>query len=155
MMFGGAKKWADRTVKPKDCKRCGQRFTPSCGGNVYCLHCVNEVKRENHARGQREWRAKNPKKHAEYKTNLDLMNKYGITLNVYREILGAQGGGCAICGDVAPRGRGKHRLFVVDHCHTTGKVRGLLCAGCNTAIGLFGEDEQRMKSAIKYIRRSA
>lgn len=60
-----------------------------------------------------------------------LKRTFGITLKEYEAMLAAQGGGCAICGANPPNGRRLH----VDHCHVTSRVRGLLCAGCNTKVG--------------------
>ena len=60
---------------------------------------------------------------------------YGISLEDYERMLIDQGGKCAICGSLDPRAKREH--FAVDHCHTTGKVRGLLCIPCNTAIGQY------------------
>lgn len=60
-----------------------------------------------------------------------LKHKFGLTLEQYDELLVAQGNCCAVCGrDFASYGRTPH----VDHCHDTGRVRGLLCAGCNIKI---------------------
>lgn len=67
--------------------------------------------------------------------------RYGITIADYDSMLAAQGGCCAICKLTTPSKRKKlgeryyHSAFAVDHDHTTGKVRGLLCAGCNVALG--------------------
>lgn len=61
-----------------------------------------------------------------------------------------QGGKCAICGEPgASRGKG---CLCVDHDHTTGKIRGLLCASCNSGVGFFKESPERLHSAIEYIK---
>jgi Recombination endonuclease VII len=66
---------------------------------------------------------------------------YGITLEQYEFMLGAQGGACAICGE--PEGLRGGRLgtatlsLAVDHDHATGFVRGLLCSSCNQGLGMF------------------
>lgn len=79
-----------------------------------------------------------------------LMKKYGITWNEYQDRLSSQGGGCAICGDT---GGMSHMIspLVVDHNHETGEVRGLLCAPCNAGLGQFGDDIDKMISAIAYL----
>lgn len=82
----------------------------------------------------------------------ELMMKYGITPEEYAETLESQRGGCAICGSTEPKHRGP--FFVVDHCHTTGKVRGLLCSPCNTALGLLGDDPKLLRSALRYLKRA-
>lgn len=74
---------------------------------------------------------------------------YGISVEDYNDMLAAQGGGCAICGATEPGGRTKH--FPVDHCHTTGVIRGLLCTKCNRGLGLFNDDADRMGRAAKYL----
>lgn len=61
-----------------------------------------------------------------------------------------QGGVCAICGG-PPDGRWKR--FHVDHCHKTGRVRGLLCRKCNNGLGNFGDSVETMRKAIAYLRR--
>lgn len=77
------------------------------------------------------------------------MKMYGISTEQYDEILAVQGGVCAICKG-PHRGRGSY--FHVDHNHTTGKVRGLLCHYCNTAIGSLRDDPVLLESAITYLR---
>lgn len=79
----------------------------------------------------------------------------GITVDHYFEMLEKQNGKCAIC--IKPEscidGVSKNiRRLSIDHCHKTGKVRGLLCHRCNTAIGKFDEDVIVMKNAIKYLK---
>lgn len=60
-----------------------------------------------------------------------LKRTYGLSLEDYAVILVAQQGGCAICGDLPARGTVLH----VDHDHSTGRIRGLLCQPCNTMLG--------------------
>ena len=62
----------------------------------------------------------------------------------------AQGDKCAVCGG-PPNGPG--RRFHVDHCHDLNRVRGLLCAKCNTAIGLLDDDPDRADAVAAYLRR--
>ena len=71
--------------------------------------------------------------------------KYGITIEDYEKLLVSQNGVCAICSG-EPDTRWK--ILAVDHCHKTGKVRGLLCMTCNTMIGRL---EKRMEETLKYL----
>lgn len=82
------------------------------------------------------------------KRDAGLRNRYGISLQQYNEMLLAQNGVCKICREVCPTGR----HLAVDHCHTTGKVRGLLCVRCNQGLGHFIDDEQRILRMLEYVR---
>jgi hypothetical protein len=91
------------------------------------------------------------------------MRRYGIAFEDLEQMLREQGGCCAICGRpwqacVAAK-RVDHEVtflqhLCVDHDHRSGKVRGLLCNACNTAIGLFEEDLNRFEFAKAYLKRS-
>ena len=63
-------------------------------------------------------------------------------------MLDEQGGGCAIC-QKTPEENG--RRLAVDHNHTTGDVRGLLCTQCNVGLGNLGDSVERLRSAIRYL----
>lgn len=78
--------------------------------------------------------------------------KFGISHAEYAELHQKQGGVCAICKkpETATR-NGKVKSLAVDHCHTTGRIRGLLCADCNTGIGKLKEDENIFLAAIQYL----
>lgn len=76
-----------------------------------------------------------------------LRYKYGITLDEYREMEAQQGGVCAICGQKCKTGRD----LAVDHNHTTGEVRALLCGKCNKGIGLFDEKPELFAAAVAYL----
>tara|TARA_R100001086_G_scaffold244692_1_gene174766 strand:- start:493 stop:747 length:255 start_codon:yes stop_codon:yes gene_type:complete len=62
-----------------------------------------------------------------------------------------QRGKCAICGK--PECEEKHSVLHVDHCHTTGDVRGLLCRNCNHVLGLMKDDAALLAAAIAYLER--
>lgn len=81
----------------------------------------------------------------------DLKYKYKIGKGEFNTILDEQGGSCAICG-FTPFGNKfpSNRLFV-DHCHSSGKVRGLLCNDCNKAIGLMKDSSELLQKAISYL----
>lgn len=84
--------------------------------------------------------------------NYSLKKKYGISGPDYDHILAEQNGLCAICKrKVACKGRDN---LYVDHCHDTGKVRGLLCQKCNSALGLFNDNLRLLEEAVKYMRKA-
>ena len=90
-----------------------------------------------------------------------LKYKYGITNKDYDLILKSQNGTCAICdGENSTREKGTHNnksvamALSVDHNHKTGKVRGLLCNGCNTSLGKFKDDPVLLQKAIKYLEET-
>ena len=89
---------------------------------------------------------------------MDLRKQYGITLEDYYKMLEEQNHVCAICGraEYATDHRsGLPRALAVDHCHETGKVRGLLCTNCNRGLGKFNDNIERLANAIKYLSKSA
>lgn len=110
----------------------------------------DRVTREGRNAYDQFYRALHPEK-AKHK---DLMRTFGISLDLYKEMLLAQKGCCAICEkpETATR-NGRLKALAVDHDHESGTVRGLLCVACNTGIGKFAEDIDLMQSAIRYLRR--
>lgn len=98
------------------------------------------------AAGKKRWSQMNPDK---VRDNM-LKVKYGISLDQYNIMLDEQGHKCKICS--SPNSRSKQsKHFSVDHCHTTGKVRGLLCSNCNFAIGLINDSPDIALSAFGYL----
>lgn len=71
--------------------------------------------------------------------------------NKFNELKIQQNHCCAICGTNKPNGRTNE--FVVDHCHNTGKVRGLLCHPCNSGIGMFKDEVDILNKAILYLTK--
>lgn len=94
-------------------------------------------------------KAADPEKFKQYHKNHMLKNKYGISLSEFGAMIQSQGGGCASCGGASTSKKGFH----VDHDHKTGAIRGILCSGCNTALGLLKEDIDRMQKLIDYVVR--
>ncbi len=80
--------------------------------------------------------------------NANLKAKYGIGVEDYEKMLEAQRHGCAICRATQCASGGS---LAVDHCHRTGKVRGLLCFKCNTAIGKFNDSAELLARAARYL----
>jgi Recombination endonuclease VII len=85
------------------------------------------------------------------------LKKYGITLEVYTAMYNNQKGVCAIC--TLPEKSmdsltGQIRYLSVDHCHTTGVVRGLLCSLCNSAIGKLKDDPRLLRKAALYLEEN-
>jgi len=75
--------------------------------------------------------------------------KYGITPEQFFAMVKEQDNRCKIC----KREAGKRRLHI-DHCHTTGKIRGLLCSPCNTSLGGFRDDPELLRAAIQYLEEN-
>lgn len=78
--------------------------------------------------------------------------KFGITPERYSELLQSQNSVCAICDQPETATRmGKIKALAVDHCHKSGKIRGLLCSDCNTGIGKLKDDPKVLLAAIQYL----
>jgi hypothetical protein len=101
---------------------------------------------------QAKRKATDPTLHSRKKRNTHLTTKYGITLEEYETMLGAQDGGCKICGATEANKPGnRYTNLVVDHNHETGQVRGLLCNAHNRALGMFDDDVELLQKAIDYL----
>lgn len=129
----------------------------SCGSDDFsptgrCRPCWAAYMREYNSKNvektrerHRLWKINNPES---YK-NSHLKTMFGITLEEYNILFEEQGGVCAICSSPP-----KRKMLAVDHCHTTGKVRGLLCSNCNTSLGLVKEDPDILLQMINYIEEN-
>ena len=116
----------------KTCSKCGiTKLVEDFGtrirnGKTYvqspCRDCSNKWRREN----GKKWRC--TEDHKRYHSNRHLKKTYGVTLEEKEAMLAAQGG-CAICGIT------ESKQWAMDHCHETGKVRGVLCPACNCTLG--------------------
>lgn len=128
----------DREARTAVCSVCGPtRIRVRKGKGNQCW-TLRTAEREAHP----EWSTRTP----EVNRARRLRIKYGITPADYEAMFLAQGGRCAICREPA------RRTLNVDHDHSTGMVRALLCHGCNTGIGHFGEDVIVLQAALDYLK---
>lgn len=117
------------------------------GKNSWCKECEKKKRKlyvENNYEKVRE-------KFAQYRRK----TLYDLTQEDYKKLLDSQENKCAICGcELDQDGRGDNRTkCVVDHCHDTGTVRGLLCRNCNLGIGNLQDSIDNLTNAIKYLSR--
>jgi len=119
-------------TKPRD--QFNKDMNTAFGVSIYCKSCISQKGRDRYTA------------HPDKYKNYSLLRDFGITLDEYKRIETAQGGVCAICQKKSPG-----RALAVDHCHTTGNVRGLLCSDCNLALGKFCDDTIIMRRAIAYL----
>lgn len=96
---------------------------------------------------KRAWYAKNKARHKD----VVLRRNYGISLKDYDSLFSSQGGKCAICKEATAGARG--RSLFIDHCHVTGRVRGLLCGKCNTLLGFVNDRPDLLDSAKEYLAK--
>ena len=176
-------KRCSKCKKEKDRAEFHKQFKAVDGLHIWCKSCESAEKsryyRENKEKikarvakwesenkdkvkqAARRWRKDNADKHAKsnlewYHSNFDrvkdrrLQKAFGMTLQRYNEMLEEQDHKCAICGRSQ---RALSKAFAVDHDHDTGRVRGLLCDMCNRAIGLLGDDIERLNNAINYLKQ--
>lgn len=159
----------------KACTKCGTQkaleFFGSkdgiAGKKTQCKQCVNERGKLDRQKNPEKYRErsranyqKNPEYHNQYSKNWYqenaqevrdryLKREYGIDSKEYERMLKSQSGGCKICG--APPTEGQ--ALAVDHCHATGRVRGLLCDLHNRGLGYFQEAPALLRAAANYLER--
>lgn len=105
-------------------------------------YAADEGMRIRYRKSTKEWQLNNPEKRS-----INRLKKYGITPSDRAAILQSQYGKCAIC-----QCDESGRKFHIDHCHSTGTVRGLLCEQCNLGIGKFKDDPDALERAAMYLR---
>lgn len=115
------------------------------GGKQYRCKSCDEVARK-------AYRAKNLDSERQSKKFAQIKLKYGLSREQYESMLSKQDNKCAICNLPAPNTAFNTSTLVVDHCHDSSKVRGLLCHKCNQALGLFKESINNLISATKYLK---
>ena len=122
-----------------------KQATGKHGRNARCRVCVTE---------KQLLREKRNLHTIERRRNSHYLREYGISLENFESIRKAQKDKCKICGEI-PQGQDiRDRHLVVDHCHTTGAVRGLLCNPCNRALGIFNDDPKVLDKAAAYLRKA-
>lgn len=107
--------------KIKQCQQCGASFTRAPGAK-WCKECTGEG-----VSAGMKWRQS--------------IHLYGVDKFMFEAMYFEQDGQCLICED--------QEAVAIDHCHDTGRVRGLLCRGCNTLLG-FMENPLKFNNALQY-----
>lgn len=150
MDFNGRAETADG--KQYSCRTCVQRARYR---KRYAEDADFRLARAAHNRRFRE--AKGADWVRERNRRFKLARSYGMTLEQFAAMNEAHGGVCAICKRPPYGGRpdARKQYLSVDHCHDTGRVRGLLCDGCNSALGMFDHSIDRLAAAIEYLRLHA
>jgi len=151
------------SAKHRTCKVCGEykeidNFQPQ---GYQCRSCRNKKQqaywaslpedirkqRQNSLEYKKEYAKRNSVKIKKLARAQHLKRKFKMTVEEYDAILEKQNGVCLLCKNVCDTGNS----LAVDHDHDSGKIRGLLCKNCNTALGLFKDNVDVMTRAIEYI----
>jgi hypothetical protein len=105
----------------------------------------------------KNWRHRNLDKSKEYSRKSKMKLKFGITIEQYKIMEDIQNKKCKICAkeETALNKFKEIKNLAVDHCHATGKIRGLLCQNCNTGLGGFKDSIENLKTAIKYLKKES
>lgn len=123
-------KYPQGRFKAKPCRWCSTEFQPQAPSHLYCSEECSGIAM----------------------TDGYLRKTYDIGYDDFHRMFEDQNGVCKICGSKGfALVRNQKVLLVVDHCHTTGTVRGLLCHNCNRALGLMQDNTETLKSAVRYL----
>lgn len=148
----------------KQCVKClnskpFDEFQKNIGGKYdlrgSCKSCDKPKRQtyyQNHKKDYKERTRKWAKNNREKRKDLKMKYRYRVSETEYSDLFKLQNGVCKICKEFKLP-KNKTRL-VLDHCHTTGKVRGLLCDKCNKALGFFEDKINLLDEAIKYLNES-
>jgi hypothetical protein len=142
-------------MESRFCKSCGvekpltaypKRSGYKDGIRPHCVDCRRKYEVQNYHRNKH----KRPYIYEQHR-DIKLRRAYGLNYGDYEKMFADQNGLCAICGT---SDTGRRKAFHVDHCHETGKIRGLLCGNCNSGIGNLRDDIGLLNKAIKYLEGS-
>jgi ribosomal protein S27AE len=129
-MTASPDKYPQKKFKDKACRYCGMVFSPKAPSHLYCSQDCADVSL----------------------SSAYLRRSYGMDYKQYRSMFESQKGVCKICQGEGFVMADHHKMrLVVDHCHETGVVRGLLCHNCNRALGLLQDSVTNLTNAVKYL----
>jgi len=150
----------------KTCNKCqiskplsefDKRADSKDGHRNQCRQCLNSIKslwKRNNPEVCKNyntlWRKNNPQKVLKSSMQSHYKKEYGITIEQKATMVAKQNNQCAICCKSFELPRDIH----VDHSHSTGKVRGILCSNCNTGLGKFQDKLLFLEAAIKYLKEN-
>ena len=133
-MTAEPKKYPQGFFKEKPCKLCSTVFKPMAPSHMYCSQeCADIALIDKY-----------------------LQREYNINYSEYMDMLNNQEEKCAICGSEGFKMQAHHKIkLVVDHCHATGRVRGMLCHNCNRGLGLFQDSVKFLQTASSYLQKTS
>lgn len=152
----------------KECAKAWQRNNRSTRREWERRHAEKPGVRERKAAQARDRRRENPERYRAYQRKLyaqdpksflersrqySIKRRFGLTQQQYEDMVAAQDGKCAIC--LQNRSVRETFRLGVDHCHSTGAIRGLLCSNCNIGIGHFADSPDLLRAAADYLERTA
>ncbi len=120
---------AERWVSTRTCVECGRM--------------ASRKWRRAHPQTARSWERRWRANNQEYQVERDALRKYGLSAEDHKQMISQQRGRCLICRE--------EKKLEIDHCHDTGKVRGLLCHNCNTGVGMLGDSVLTIIRAATYL----
>lgn len=146
-----------RVLHPKVCKACSATYEGRYN-STKCPAC-RPLARE---RAAVRFKANNPdywKKHQAGRKNKtrdeSLRRQYGLSKQEFDDMRAQQEYRCKICGAEEGTWKANAARLVVDHCHATGRIRGLLCPSCNRGLGQFEDQPLRLLAAVTYLTEKA
>ncbi len=165
----GSKQLRDKRIEEGKCETCGEENTTSTTKCATCQTRLNQRQREKNRECTKQWAANNalrglciscagPKENPKIRrcekckrkgNSNRLKHLYGITIDEYEELAAMQGNVCWMC---KKKEMSKDGYLHVDHCHKTGKIRGLLCGPCNRGIGALGDSIELLRRGIEYLQ---
>jgi hypothetical protein len=144
-----------------NCTKCGEikdeinfriRTNLKRGYHSWCRECENIENRKKYIPRPPRIKTVLHKDEVKLKTKKRMLKyRYKLDYEDYIQMYNDQEGKCSICGDI--KDLGGNGGLLVDHCHQTNEVRGLLCNNCNSGLGKFKDNEELLMRAIEYIKR--
>lgn len=122
-------------------------FSKACGGDGYTSRCKTCTSADRKAdAGIKSRRPRHNRKSA-------LWRRYRMTIEEWEVLFHKQGGLCAVCGveEQAWKDDSSCRRLCVDHCHKSGRIRGLVCGPCNRSLGMMEDCPERFRKAATYL----
>lgn len=135
----------------KTCTKCGEskplfdfyKRETKDGRRADCISCFN-------LRSKKRWENKTKEERDTINRKTRLKYYYGLSVDEYEQMLAAQDNKCYICG--TEEGYNGKKLYV-DHCHSSSKVRKLLCQHCNSGLGMFRDNPELLIKAAEYVKQ--
>ena len=115
-----------------------------------CQKIWRNLNKEKRSKQSKQYREENKESIKKVIRKWRMQTTFGLSIEEYDALLQSQNNCCASCGVHMST---QKRNLAVDHCHSTGKIRGLLCTNCNIGLGMFKDDVNLLQKAIEYLEK--